>query len=151
MGERKGGGPSDPSAYLQHRDCENRDRTSCMKWILPVHRNVQPSLACSSQRPSAINRGCGTEQSGQVNPPDVRVGLVELGAGLITPDEGEGARGQRRGGQAGVHPWLGQFLTEADDKGPPMDKTPSQPVWSTRPRGWCSRGKQGTLQGMGGG
>lgn len=89
MGERRGGGHPDPSAYLQHRDCENRDRISCMKWLPPVHRNAQHSPACRSQRPSVINRGCGAEPSGQVNPPDVRAWPGRDGSGLIKPDEGE--------------------------------------------------------------
>lgn len=82
--------------------CENQDGISCMKWLFPVHRNVQHSPVLSSQRPSVINRGYGTEHSGRVNPPDVRAWLVGMGAGLIKPDEGE-PQEERHCGYGGMH------------------------------------------------
>lgn len=60
-----------------------------MKWLRPAHRNVQHSLAYSSQEPRVINRSGDTEQWGwdmliprcQAWPGGDGAGLIKLEAG----------------------------------------------------------------------
>lgn len=60
----------------------------------------------SGQIPSVINRGRGPEQLGQLILQTSGPGLVEMGAGLIKPDEGE-PREDTSCREGGVYPWEG--------------------------------------------
>lgn len=83
MGEGKGSRHPDPFASLQHSKCEDHHGTF-------LSNSPSPSTGmCSTpqftrardQRRRVINRGCGTEQSGRVNPSDVRAWPGRDGSG----------------------------------------------------------------------
>ena len=77
------------------------------------------------------------------------LGLVETGAGLIRPPEGQ--RGEQR---RGVHPWEGSF-SEAHPWTRPLLSLLRVPRQGAALQSLCPSslpgGRQGTLQGLGGG